>query len=84
MAIQTQASGIESPSGKSDLIRYKAAIWAGYKPQEFCEQLNTEWQAELIAAYLVDRQSEAVIQEDIERQRETARPVRKKVGPLVK
>jgi len=65
MSIKTPDSGVSSPSGKIDLLRYEAAKHWNYRPHEFCEGLSTEWQAELIAAYIVALKRDAVIQQDI-------------------
>lgn len=54
-------SGIESLTGRLDYVKYKAAKFWGYEVDKFCEQLSTHWQAELIAAYIVDCHAEAVI-----------------------
>lgn len=35
----------------------------------FCEELDPEWQAEIMAAYIIDGQVEAVLAQDSERKR---------------
>jgi hypothetical protein len=67
MKIKTPQSGVLSPSGSIEFTRIKASIWAGYKPNYFCDRLDPEWQARVIAAYIFDSQLQAVLQQSSEK-----------------
>jgi hypothetical protein len=41
----------------------------GIEIPRFCEELDPEWQAEIMAAYIMDGQVEAVLAQDSERKR---------------
>jgi hypothetical protein len=41
-----------------------AARWAGYKPRDFFEKESPEWQAKVIAHYIIDSKITAVTQQD--------------------
>lgn len=50
-----------------------AAVWAGYRPSEFVEMLDLDWQARIIAAYRVHNQMEGVLEQERVRKMEQKR-----------
>jgi hypothetical protein len=48
----------------------KAAVWAGYKPDEFFEELDGESQSLIIAAYRTEMQITGVLENEARRESE--------------